>query len=134
MVACLLLTLCASGRSAGDTLEQESASRDFEERALHGTISEEEGFEQFDDFIVCLKDGCKRDRISVCAAAVQLNRGMRLPEEKAALRKVIYKTLQERSEAAEIGKGLREEIKLRLNGYMGEERVRNVYFTKFVVL
>ncbi|MBW2673292.1 MAG: flagellar basal body-associated FliL family protein [Deltaproteobacteria bacterium] len=145
MAACLCLALCASGgawgRSAGDTTVQESrigaqetGIGDFAGKHPHEIVSAGEKFERFDDFIIRLKDDHKKDRILVCGMAVQLNRGMRLPEERTPLRKIIYKILKGLPDVSEIRKGLREEIKVRLNAFMGGERIRNIYFTTFVVL
>lgn len=144
MAVCLGFALCASGGawggSTGDTpgrepgvRVQEAGIADCAEKRPGGSISEET-FEQCGDFIVRLKDGRKKDRILVCAVVMQLNQGMRLPEERTQLRKIIYKILQERSDLSEIREEFREEIKTRLNAFMGGERVSNIYFTKFVLL
>jgi flagellar basal body-associated protein FliL len=139
VTVCLFLVFCANGGAyggpAGDIPPgRGSTGGNFGEMPLQGTVSTEEQFERFDDFIIRLKDNREEDRILVCSVAVQLNRGMRLPEERISLRKIIYRILKGQSGTAEIGKALKEEIKIRLNEHMGGERIRNVYFTKFVVL
>ncbi len=145
MILCLSLALCASdgawGSSVGDTpgrgsgiSVQEAGTTDSVKKRPQGIVSTEENFERFDDFFVRLKDDRKKDRILVCVVVMQLNRGMRLPEERTQLRKIIYKTLKERSGLSEIRQGLREKIKVRLNAFMGDEIIGNIYFTKFVLL
>jgi flagellar basal body-associated protein FliL len=145
IAVCLGFALCCAcdgawGGSTGDipgrepgVRVQETEIADCAEKRPGGSASEET-FEQFGDFIVRLKDDHKKDRILVCAVVMQLSQGMRLPKERIQLRKIIYKTLQERSDLSEIREELREEIKTRLNAFMGGERVSNIYFTKFVLL
>lgn len=145
MAGCLCLVMCVSdgawGRSVGDTHGrgshngvQETGIRDFAGSTAQGVASTEERFERFDDFIVRLKGDRREDRILVCGVVMQLNRGMRLPEERVQLRRIIYETLKALPGVPQIRKGLREEIKSRLNGFMGGERVKNIYFTTFVLL
>ena len=145
MTACLCLALCVSGgawgRSGGDVPGQgseigvqEIGIADSAGKRSREIVSTEENFERFDDFIVRLKGDGREDRILVCGVVMQLNRGMRLPEERVPLRKIIYKTLKELPDVSEIRKGLKEEIKSRLNAFMGGERIRNIYFTTFVLL
>lgn len=88
----------------------------------------------FKDFIVHLKDSNRKDRILICDVAIELNRGMKLPQKRTGLRKIIYKALEERSGSPEIKRGLKEAIKIRLNNLMGDEIIRKVYFTKFILL
>jgi len=88
----------------------------------------------FNDFIVLLRDSNKKDRLLICDVAIELNQGMKVPEEIAGLRKIIYKTLKELSGSPEIGRKLKEAIKIRLNSFMGDEIIKSVYFTKFVLL
>lgn len=113
---------------------QETGIRDSAGSTAHGIVSPEERFERFNDFIVRLKGDRREDRILVCSVVMQLNRGMRLPEERARLRRIIYETLKALPGVPQIRKGLREEIKTRLNAFMGGERVKNIYFTTFVLL
>ena len=105
----------------------------------------EERFEYFNDFIVHLKDGRKpgcrdkhgaggKDRILVCDVVIELNRGMKLPQERIELRKIIYNTLKELSDLYEIRRSLKEKIKIDLDNFMNNEIVKGVYFTKFILL
>ncbi|MCK4467723.1 MAG: hypothetical protein KAU60_05165, partial [Desulfobacterales bacterium] len=105
-----------------------------------------------------------KDRILVCDVVIELNRGMKLPQERIELRKIIYNTLKEllkiplnlpaRAPVAsqwqagpplikgdfqpldlyEIRRSLKEEIKIRLNNFMNDKIIKGVYFTKFVLL
>ena len=65
---------------------------------------------------------------------IELNRGMKLPQERIELRKIIYNILKELSEPPEMRRGLKEEIQSSLNHFMGDEIIKNIYFTKFVLL
>jgi len=107
---------------------------DFVKRSLKETIFMEGKFEYFKDFTVHLKDSNKKGRILICDVAIELNQGMKVSEEIAGLRKIIYKTLKELSGSPEIGRKLKEAIKNRLNSFMGDEIIKSVYFTKFFVL
>jgi len=91
-------------------------------------------FQYFNDFIVLLRDSNRKDRLLICDVAIELNQGMKVSEEIAGLRKIIYKTLKELSGSPEIGRKLKEAIKNRLNSFMGDEIIKSVYFTKFFVL
>lgn len=94
----------------------------------------EERFEYFNDFIVYMKDDRKKDRILVCDVVVELNRGMKLPQERTELRKILYNTLKKPSDLHEIRRSLKEKIKIILNNFMGDEIIKNVYFSKFILL
>jgi len=124
----------ASGGSVGDTAGEKSALGDSGGSSDGGNISGGERFERFDDFTVPLKDVHGGDRILVCTMIVELHRGANLPEERCGLRKIIYGTLKERSGATDMKKGLRKVIKERLNIALQGHTIRNVYFTKFVLL
>jgi len=88
----------------------------------------------FKDFTIRLKDNNRKDRILICDVAIELNQGMKLPKERARLRKIIYKVLKELSGSSEIRKGLKKTIKIRLNNFMGDETIKKVYVIKFVLL
>jgi len=94
----------------------------------------EEKFEYFNDFIVHLKDDRKKDRILVCDVVIELSQGMKLPEERIELRKIIYNTLKKPSDLHEIRRSLKEKIKIILNNFMGAEIIKNVFFPKFILL
>ncbi len=94
----------------------------------------EERFEYFNDFIVHLKDDRRKDRVLICDVVIELNRGMKMPQKKIELRKIIYNTLKKLSGVSEIKWGLKKEIKSSLNNFMDDEIIKNVYFTRFVLL
>ncbi|RZB34929.1 MAG: hypothetical protein SRB1_00697 [Desulfobacteraceae bacterium Eth-SRB1] len=101
----------------------------------------EEKFEYFNDFIIYYKpvfrderDAGGKDRILVCDVVVELNRGMKLPQERIELRKIIYNTLKESSDLHEIRRSLKEKIKIGLNNFMNDEIIKKMYFTKFILL
>ncbi|MBW2569457.1 MAG: flagellar basal body-associated FliL family protein [Deltaproteobacteria bacterium] len=93
-----------------------------------------EGFECFNDFIVYLKDDRGKDRVLICDVVVELNQKMELSQKKIELRKNIYNTLKKLSGFSEIKRELKEEIKSSLNKFMDDEIIKDVYFTKFVLL
>ena len=145
MVASLCLVLYAGdgayGRPVGETLRAgsrvgvlEEGIRASSEKRPQWRFSAEAKFEGFEDFIVHLKDDRKKDRILLCTVVVEMNRGMTLPGERTPLRRIIYMTLKERSGSSEPIKGLRADLKTRLNAFMGGERIRTIYLTKFVLL
>ena len=94
----------------------------------------EEQFEYFNYFIVYLKDDHRKNRVLTCDVVIELNQGMKLPQKRIELRKIIYNTLKKFSGLSEIKRGLKEEIKSSLNNFMDDEIIKNVYFTKFVLL
>jgi len=106
----------------------------FCEENSRETASAEERFEYFNDFTVFLKNNNRKDRFLICDVAIELNQGMKLPEERAWLRKIIYKALKELSSSPEIRRELKKAIKIRLNNFMDDEIIKNVYFTKFILL
>ena len=142
----LSLALCAGGSawgsSSGDAPapgpvsgpREAAINGDSEPAAPRETASSEERFAHFDEFIIRLTDDNSGDRILVCTVAMELNPGMALPEERLALRKIVYKTLKEHADFFKVGEGIREEIRERLNAFMGMKKIKNVYFTKFIVL
>jgi flagellar basal body-associated protein FliL len=142
----LSLVLCAGGSAWGDDFPgdapapepasglREAVIVDSEPAGPLGAVSADEGFAHFDEFIIRLTDDNSGDRILVCALSMELNPGMALPKERFDLRKIIYKTLKEHADFFKVGEGIREEIRERLNDFMGKKKIKNVYFTKFIVL
>jgi len=142
MVVCLCIVLFAGGGSAnGQGAEGQKiigldgqGPIDSVKKSLPVTAFMEERFEYFNDFIIYLKDNQRKDRILVCDVVVELNQGMKLPQERIELRKIIYNTLKELSDLYEIRRSLKEKIKIALNSFMSDEIIKNVYFTKFILL
>ena len=98
------------------------------------TASMEEQFEYFNYFIVYLKDDHRKNRVLTCDVVIELNQGMKLPQKRIELRKIIYNTLKKLSGLPETKRGLKEKIKSSLNNFMDDEIIKDVYFTKFVLL
>ncbi len=134
----LILLLAADGNASGGHIREialpGSISESSAERFVGGEGPGGEHFERFGDFTIPLKDAAGGDRILVCTMIVALHRGMDLPEERTGLRTVIYRVLRERSGAAEMEKGLRKDIKERLNIALRGDKVQDIYFTRFVLL
>ena len=101
---------------------------------VRGQVLREERFEYFNYFIVHLKDDRRKDRVLICDVVIELNREMKLSQKRIELRKVIYNTLKKLSGLSEIKRGLKGEIKSSLNNFMKDEIIKNVYFTRFVLL
>ncbi len=149
MALCVCLALFASydtcGKSAGSKLDEIHENKGSLGSNSFKITSLREKFEYFDEFIVYLKNDRKpayskkqgagrEDRILVCSVVIQLNRGVKLSKERLVLRKIIYKILKELPGLLERGNWPKGEIKSGLNEFMGGEIVKNVYFTKFVLL
>lgn len=141
MAVCLFVAVFSGGSafcgSAGNDLSLTSE--------INRQPFAEKRFEQFDDFIVYLKDARepgfrdehgtgRKNGILLCNVVVELNQGVELSKERVELRKIIYKTLKEMSASLEIRRGLQEAIKIRLNNFMDAEIIKQVYFIKFVLL
>ncbi len=138
MAICLCIALFAGGGAASGqwpgVRDQGPEVGSSVKKSLQETVSTEELFEYFNDFIVYMKDNRKKDRILVCDVVVELNRGMKLPQERIELRKIIYNTLKKPSDLHQILRSLKEEIKIALNNFMDNEIIKNVYFSKFILL
>ena len=111
-----------------------SASGQGPEEGVGGQKFCEERFEYFNDFIVHIKGVHKKDRILVCDVVIELNRGAKLSKEMVELRRIIYKTLKELFNLPGIRRKLKKEIEIRSNNFMDDEIIKNVYFTRFVLL
>jgi len=107
----------------------------IEERRAHDTAEEdvtECGFQYFKGFVVCL-DRCD-DKILVCDMALELRQDMKLTKNRVDLRKAIYDICLKISDIPGTRRFLKKEIKTCLNEFMGGNIIRQVYFTKFVLL
>jgi len=133
---CLCVAVLAdSGVVAGRGLVDGDRERtDCAENNAREAVSTGVRFECFNDFIVPLKDSNRKDRILVCDVVIELNQGMKLPKERAEIRKIIYKICKGLSCSSEIRKRLRETIKINLNNFMDNEITKNVYITRFILL
>ena len=160
MAICLCIALFAgsgSVRGQGPEVRDQKSGIRSQGSVVRGQEFCEERFEYFNDFIVYCKPVCRdehgaggKDRILVCDVVIELNQGMKLPQERIELRKIIYNTLKELLKIPlnpplikgdfqpldlyEIRKSLKEEIKIRLNNFMNDKMIKGVYFTKFVLL
>jgi hypothetical protein len=71
------------GRKSGVGSQKSGVrGQDLCEVSSQETLSTEERFGYFNDFIVHLKDDRRKDRILVCDVVIELNRGMKLPQER----------------------------------------------------
>ena len=137
---CLFIALHAVDGALSSQAENVSGQKS---EVIPQTVHEKM-FENFDNFIVYLKDphavednqqGINRkERILICNVAVELNPGMGLSNERVELRKIIYNTLKEQWDFFKIQSRSKDEIKIRLNHYMNAEAIKKVYFSKLVVL
>ncbi|MCD6152349.1 MAG: flagellar basal body-associated FliL family protein [Syntrophobacterales bacterium] len=125
MAVCLCVAVFVGGQGSGIGDQRPEA---------RGQELCEERFEYFNNFIVHLKGSSMKDRLLICDVVIELNQGMKLPEEKVELRKIIYKTLKELSGPPEIRGELKRAIRIRLNNFMDDEILKGVYFTRFILL
>ncbi len=140
IAVCMCVAAFAGGGSASGQKSEvggqgaEVGGQRFREESSQGTASTEERFEYFNDFIIHIKGVHKKDRILLCDVVIELNRGAKLPKDRAELRRIIYKTLKELLDLYGNRRKLKKEIKIRSNNFMDDEIIKSVYFTRFVLL
>jgi len=97
-----------------------------------------DGLEHFHNFAIDLKDEQGNYKVLLCDVALELNKGAKLSQEPANIRKVIYKTLQAKTiESLTAGKGkkaLKKELESELDKTLGGQAVKQVFFTRFTLL
>ena len=103
----------------------------------HEGLALNKRFEYFDDFIIPVKEGIHKDRILLCDVVLELHEGAQLPADRVMLRKVIYKTYRDVISAqttAETRKTLKRHLRVSLAQCLGDDVVREILFTRFVML
>jgi flagellar basal body-associated protein FliL len=94
-------------------------------------------FEYFKDFIIQVKDNTDNG-ILVCNVVLELRPGTKLTQDRFELRKIIYRTSKDLkirlSSLLNARERLKKDIKERLNRFMGDEIIIDVYITKFIIL
>ena len=142
MAVCMCVAAFAGGGSASGQKSEVGPARNALACEAGGG---QRSFEYFNDFIVHIKiplnppliKGVRGDfhhRILLCDVVIELNRGAKLPKDRAELRRIIYKTLKELLDLYGNRRKLKKEIKIRSNNFMDDEIIKSVYFTRFVLL
>jgi len=94
-------------------------------------------FEHFKDFIIHVKDDTSNG-VLVCNVVLELGAGTISTQNRFELRKIIYRTLTELkirfSSLLNAREQLKKEIKVRLNRFIGNDVITDVYITKFILL
>lgn len=129
MAICLCLAFLTCGKAAAD--EQDGLSNS---EGLAESTSLEKKYAYFNNFMVFRTDTRAQNRVLVCDVAIELNPGARLSKDKLELRKFIYKILKCRVNLIELRGQSKNKIKTVLNNFMGAEIIKDVYFTKIVLL
>lgn len=129
----VFLLLCVTGTSFWIYIKVRSADVGKEEvSVLEGKI------ENFDNFIIGLKDNYGNYRVLICDISFELSKDADIPEKRVNVRRTIYKAVIRKKvgqvKPAEVREILKETIRFELNNSLGEEIVKRVYFTRFVLL
>ncbi len=126
--------LGSDGLSDFHAIVKDAGAKEVSERLLPDVLSREETFQQFEEFTVPLQEGLKKGRILVCTLVIEPNQGVIFPEDKASMRKIIYGILKGQKDISQSRRRLKEDIKAGLNAFMGGQGVKDIYFTKFILL
>jgi flagellar basal body-associated protein FliL len=94
----------------------------------------------FNDFIIDLKDKAGKSKILMCDVVLDVNEEKNIArlERGQNVRNLIYQTAKGKNAVAlrslEERKRLKKEIAVELNKIFGEDIVKNVYFTSFLII
>jgi len=93
----------------------------------------------FENFTIDLKDPQGKYKLLICDVVLELNRPDVMTEEKkVVIRKTIYETARKKSpdllSSSQAHRVFKRQISSELNSLMGQEVIRDVYVTKFVLL
>lgn len=95
---------------------------------------------EVNDFVITINDDRGKYLVMTCDLTFELSPGQDviLQRNIAEVRKIIYETLKKTSFvsplAPEIRRGLKEEINKSVSGFWGRDGIKDIYFTKFVVI
>lgn len=129
IVMCLHLAIGTCGKAAADETNFISGIG-----GPAGSASQAERYAYFNNFMIFQTDAHARNRVLVCDVVIELNPGARLSKDNIELRKSIYNILNSRLNLTELRKQSKNKIKTVLNNFMGAEIIKDVYFTKIVLL
>jgi flagellar basal body-associated protein FliL len=94
----------------------------------------------FNDFIIDLKDKAGKSKILMCDVVLDVNEEKNIArlERGQNVRNLIYQTAKGKNavdlRSLEERKRLKKEIAVELNKIFGEDIVKNVYFTSFLII
>ncbi|MBE9546719.1 MAG: flagellar basal body-associated FliL family protein [Proteobacteria bacterium] len=129
----VFLLLCVTGTSLWVYIKIRSADVYKEEvSVLEGKI------ENFDNFIIGLRDDQGNYRVLICDISFELNKDAEISGKRVNVRRTIYKAVIRKKvgqvKPAEVREILKKTIRFELNNFLGEEIVKRVYFARFVLL
>jgi len=94
-------------------------------------------FEYFKDFIIQVTDDMNNG-VLVCNVVLELRQGAKLTQDRFELRKIVYRTSKDLkihfSSLLNARERLKKLIKEKLNRFMGNDVIIDVYITKFIIL
>ncbi len=93
----------------------------------------------FPDFSIDIKDARGQYRFLQCDITLEFQSGVELTEDrKAEIRKVIYlaarKNGSELIRATDSGRRLKKEMREELRSLLGESALKEIYFTRYVLI
>jgi flagellar basal body-associated protein FliL len=136
--ACGIVLILVVVVSVGLYLRGSRPDTDREKGAAPPTAALQSVF-PFENFTIDLKDPKGQYKLLICDVVVELNRPDLMTEEKkAVIRKTIYETARKKSldllSSSQAHRVFKRQISSELNSLMGQEVIRDVYVTKFVLL
>jgi len=139
--SCVLVAVLVSGLAVSLLLPGSSTPRPQPVRklpSLQGAVPFETATLQ--EFLIPFKDQGGKERIFVCAIALEMKPESRrsFNEKALSVRKILYEELRnysrENSSLLHDRNGLKDALIPVLNKQLGESRVSGLYFTKFILL
>lgn len=139
LLGALILILCTAGIVSWLYF---GAGRDDKAGKEQAGISGASGarFVSLEHFMVNLRDGQGNYRVLVCDVVLEMNPGWETAGDRSPdLRKIIYRTVRTNvdpilQKSAKIRRQILKEIEKNVNGTLGEGAIRQVYFTKYMLL
>jgi flagellar basal body-associated protein FliL len=136
--ACAILLVLVVAVSVGLYLRGSRPDADREKGEASPTAALQSVF-PFENFTIDLKDPQGKYKLLICDVVLELNRPDVMTEEKKVIiRKTIYEAARKKSpdllSSSQAHRVFKRQISSELNSLMGQEVIRDVYVTKFVLL
>ena len=131
----VFLLLSVTGTSVWIYLKIQNAGVSKEKVSV---VLEAANIERFDDFVISMKDDHGNYRVLICDIALELSKDAKISESRVNIRRTIYKAAKKKRidqvMTHNFRKTLKKAIKFELNNYLGEKIIKQVYFTRFVLM